>query len=225
MFLKTLLLQGLSVLILPLALLFSSLNSHAKKNQKIYDAIIVPGYPFKPNGKVNPLHRMRLSWALELYNSGRAKHIIVSGGAVHSPYVEAEIFALYLMKMGVPSEALILEHNAEHSMENIFYSMEIAEKYGFLEVAVATDRLHVDMIQLIGKMHGHDLTDLDFLPARFSAFIKFRKAFDIEIDHELAYQKDFVALKERESRETRKMGTNGLSWRPSETVQLSFASD
>ena len=192
---------------------------------KVYDAIIIPGYPFNPNKKPNAIYRMRLAWAFELYQQGRTKHIILSGGAVHSPYVEAEIFALYLMEKGIPAEALILERNAEHSMENVFYSIEIAETHGFENIAVATDLWQSGMIQMIGKRFDHDLSRVDFLPAKFYLVNHYWGSFNYEIDHELAHQLEFVPLVERKDKETRWMGTHGQLWKPSECVELSFATE
>ena len=197
----------------------------AKETPQLYDAIIIPGFPFNPDGKMNAIYRLRLAWAFELYQTGRTQHIILSGGAVHSPYVEAEIFALYLMEKGIPAEALILERNAEHSMENVFYSMEIAEKYGFEKVAVATDLWQSGMIQFIGKMEGHDLSKVDFLPAKFSIVNRYWKSFKLDIDHELAFRDDFVSLFDRKNKEQRKQGTHGLTWKPSVEVELCFATE
>ena len=214
-----------SYLLLILAILLSSQVTFAKDAKPTYDAIIIPGFPFSPDKKMNAVYRMRLAWAYELYQEGRTKHIILSGGAVHTPYVEAEIFAMYLMKKGVPAEALILERNAEHSMENVFYSMEIAEKYGYEKVAVATDMFQAGMIQIIGKFHDHDLSKVDFLPAKFSIVNRYWKSFELDIDHELAYRSDFVPLVERKDKDTRKLGTHGHLWKPSDCVELSFASE
>lgn len=198
----------------------------AKKEQKIYDAVIIPGYPFDPEGKMNAIYRMRLAWAFELYETGRTQYIILSGGAVHSPYVEAEIFAMYLMGKGIPADALILERNAEHSMENVFYSMEIAEKYGFEKVAVATDMWQSGMIQFLAMVEKHDISQVDFIPARFSIVNRYWKSFDFEIDHQLAFKEEFVPLFARKDKKTRRMGTHGLLWEPSpyESVELTFAS-
>lgn len=203
----------------------TSLNASAKKQEKIYDAVIIPGFPFNPDGKMNAIYRLRLAWAYELYQTGRTQHIILSGGAVHSPYVEAEIFALYLMEKGIPAEALILERNAEHSLENVFYSMEIAEKYGFEEVAVATDMWQSGMIQFIAKLEGHDMSNVDFLPAKFSMVNRYWKSFELDIDHDLAFRDEFIPLVERKSKEVRRQGTHGLLWKPSEQVELCFATE
>jgi hypothetical protein len=174
---------------------------------------------------MNAIYRMRLAWAFELYETGRTQHIILSGGAVHSPYVEAEIFAMYLMGKGIPANALILERNAEHSLENVFYSMEIAEKYGFEKVAVATDMWQSGMIQFLAMVEKHDLSYVDFLPAKFSIVNRYWKSFEFDIDHQLAMKDDFVPLVARKDKKTRRQGTHGLLWKPSDSVELTWATE
>lgn len=217
--------KRLTHLLLAFGMLFVTGDTFAKKHPKIYDAVIIPGFPFNPDGKMNAIYKMRLAWAFELYETGRTQHIILSGGAVHSPYVEAEIFAMYLMGKGIPANALILERNAEHSLENVFYSMEIAEKYGFEKVAVATDMWQSGMIQFIAMIEKHDLSKVDFIPARFSVINRYWKSFNFEIDHQLAYKDDFVPLVARKDKQTRRQGTHGLLWEPSETVELTWATE
>lgn len=176
----------------------------------IYDAIIVPGYPFNPDGKMNVIYKMRLHWANELYRRGIAKNIIVSGSAVHSPYVEARIFALYLEEMGVDPEHVIIEDRAEHSLENVFYSLELAKEHGFETVAVATDLFQSGMIQFLGKKH--DLK-VDFIPANIGFIVSKKwKSFNGTIDYCQAYVDDFTPLKERESKKDRLNGTRGYKW-------------
>ena len=217
--------KNAALLFLSVLLVFTVSDVFAKKQPKSYDAVIIPGFPFNPDGKMNAIYRLRLAWAFELYETGRTQHIILSGGAVHSPYCEAEIFALYLIEKGVPAEALILERNAEHSLENVFYSMEIAEKYGFEEVAVATDMWQSGMIQFIAKLEGHDMRKVDFVPAKFSIVNRYWKSFEFEIEHELAFSDDFVPLIERKNKEVRRRGTHGLLWKPSEKVELCYATE
>lgn len=192
--------RAISIFFLLTSVLSYTNVATAKEPAETYDAVIIPGFPFEPDGKMSAIYRMRLAWAYELYVQGRTAHIILSGGAVHTPYVEAEIFALYLINMGVPADVLILERNAEHSMENVFYSMEIAKKYGFEKVAVATDMWQAGMIQMIGHLHGHNLSDVDFLPAKFSIVNRYWKSFEFEIDHGLAFRSEFTPLVERKTK-------------------------
>ncbi len=192
-------------------LFFSTFDAFSKKKEVVvYDAIIVPGYPFNPDGKMNVIYKMRLHWAYELYSKGITKNIITSGGAVHSPYVESQIFALYLEEMGVDPDHLIIENQAEHSLENVFYSLELAKERGFEKVAIATDLFQSGMIQLLGKKHK---LKVDYLPANIGFVISKRwKSFNGTIDYCLAYVDEFTPLKNRESKEERLRGTRGYTW-------------
>lgn len=193
------------------AMISFSFSSTAKeKNEPIYDAIIVPGYPYTPDGKMNMIYKMRLHWAVELYETGRAKNIIVSGGAVHTPYVEAKIYALYLEEMGVDPSVIYIEDRAEHSLENVFYGMELAKELGFENVAVATDLFQSGMLHILGKRHD---VKMNYLPAKLGFIISKKwKSFKGEIDHMQAFVEDFVPLKDREDKKTRMEGTRGRIW-------------
>lgn len=206
-------------LLTALFLLTTTTNSTAKeKVTETYDAIIVPGYPFTPNGKMNMIHKMRLHWAVELYNTGVTKNIIVSGGAVHTPYVEAEIYALYLEEMGIDPAAIHIESRAEHSLENVYYGMELAKELGFESVAVATDLFQSGMLHILGKRHD---VKMEFLPANMGFIISKRwKSFTGQIDHMQAFVEDFVPLKEREDKKTRLKGTRGRIYETNEELTL-----
>lgn len=198
------------LLILSFTLIFCADVSAKEKEMQVYDAIIVPGYPYNPNGKMNAIYKMRLHWAYELYTKGIAKNIITSGGAVHSPYVESQIFGLYLEKMGVNPDHLIIEDRAEHSLENVFYSLELANELGFEKVAVATDLFQSGMIQFLGRKHN---LKVDYLPANIGFVISKRwNSFQGTIDYCLAYVDEFTPLKERESKKERMEGTRGNRW-------------
>jgi len=173
-----------------------------------YDAIIVPGFPFNDEeGKMNAFQRMRLFWALHLYETGETNYIIVSGSAVHSPYVEAEIFAIFLAELGVNPKHIIIENRAEHSTENVFYSLELAKKLDLKRVVVATDPMQSKMIAYL--MRNIDV-EIDYLPTDLKMiFTKYQPKFDHAIDGSPAYVNNFVPLKERENRKLRMQGTRG----------------
>lgn len=195
------------------------------KVQEPYDAIIVPGYPFRPNGKMNPMYKIRLYWAYHLYSEGKTKNIIVSGSAVHTPYVEAKVYALYLIELGIDPDDIIIEDRAEHSLENVFYSMEIAKAQGFNKVAVVSDKAQTFMLKYLANKFDHEIS-ADFIPAKWRFVIrKYWNKFDLDIDHEKAYQPGFVHISMKKTETQRKMGTSGHLWKPSEEVCWTYASE
>lgn len=219
-----------TLLLLSTFLLLSFLVVPNKATAKIdkttvYDAIIVPGYPFYPNGKMNPIYKARLYWAYHLYKTGRTKNIIVSGSAVHTPYVESKVYALYLIELGIDPHHIIIEERAEHSLENVFYSMEIAKANGFKSVAVVSDKAHSIMIKYLARKFNHEIS-ADFIPARWRfVILNYWNKFDLNIDHSKAFAPEFVHISERKTEEERKRGTSGHLWKPSSEVCWSYASE
>lgn len=217
-------------LMLCFILLFSTIGTtsardRSKDIKEPYDAIIVPGYPFRPNGKMNPIYKVRLFWAYHLYKNGKTKNIIVSGSAVHTPYVEAKVYALYLIELGIDPDDIIIEDRAEHSLENVFYSMEIAKEHGFNKVAVVSDKAHSFMLKYLAKKFDHEIS-ADFLPARWRFVItNYWNKFDLNIDERKAYQPGFVHISMRKTDTQRGLGTSGQLWKPSDDVCWSYGSD
>ncbi len=104
-----------------------------------FDAIIVPGCPSKADGGLTVCQARRAMWAAIQWERGYAHHFITSGGAVYSPYVEAEAIAAAMTSLGVPAERIYLEPNALHTDENIFNALQIARQKGWTRLAVASD--------------------------------------------------------------------------------------
>lgn len=214
-----------ALVLLLLSVPTANAGDRLKKVKQPYDAIIVPGYPFSPNGKMNPIYKVRLFYAYHMYKTGKTKNIIVSGSAVHTPYVESKVYALYLIELGIDPDDIIIEDRAEHSLENVFYSMEIAKENGFERVAVVSDKVHSYMIKYLAKKFDHEIA-ADFIPARWRfVILNYWNKFDLNIDYEKAYQPGFVHIDYRKTETQKKVGTSGLLWRPSEEVCWSYASD
>ena len=193
-----------------LIILMSSCIGQGKRftkntQNKPFDAIIVPGFPFK-GGEWNALVKIRVYWAAHLYKTGIAKNIIFSGGSVYTPYIESKIMSLYAQELGVPAANIYTEERAEHSSENLYYSYKIAKKKGFNKIALATDPFqNLFLRPFIKKMHLDDLTELPIV-------FKELKKIDMitpEIDHSTAFVEGFVSLVDRQDKATRNQGTNG----------------
>ncbi len=175
-----------------------------------YDAIIVPGVPFYEEKKWSFVMEARVRWAQHLYKIGKAKNIIYSGSAVYSPYIEAKIMALYSEALGVAPAHIFIESRAEHSTENLYYSLLIAKQQGFQRVALATDPFQTSMLKPFASAHNFDL---GYIPILFPLLDKLPKT-DVQIDPSTAFVNDFVALPERESWSERMSGTRGekIQW-------------
>lgn len=104
-----------------------------------FDAIIVPGCPSAPDGRLSRCQARRAMWAAILWERGYTQHFITSGSAVTSPFIEAEALAEAMSLFGVPSERIYLEPDALHTDENVYNALQIARLAGWNRLAIASD--------------------------------------------------------------------------------------
>ncbi len=173
-----------------------------------YDAIIVPGVPLE-NGVWSDVMKARVYWSVYLYKKGIAKNIIYSGSAVYTPYIEAQVMALYAEKLGVPKENIFIEKEAEHSTENLFYSYKLSQNLGFNNVALSSDPFQSKVLEKYA--YKYDLP-VDFLPVVFPILDSIPKI-NPDIDESKAFVENFISIEERESFFKRFAGTRGKNIR------------
>ncbi|MCW5908199.1 MAG: YdcF family protein [Chitinophagales bacterium] len=158
-----------------------------------YDAVIIPGLPFD-TPVPNNLFKARILWSKSLFNKGLVKNIIYSGSAVHTPYVEGEIMKAIALQMGLPSANIYAEVNAQHTTENIDYSLQLARTLRFQKIAVASDPFQT--IFLKRHIAKHQL-EVALLPFDLDSFPAFKKYSFPLIDYRKFSVQNFVPLKER----------------------------
>lgn len=179
-------------------------KSERLKEKAPYDVIIVPGIPYQdPTLKI--ILKARILWAKYLFDTGIAKNIIFSGSAVYNPYIEGVMMRIYADSLGIPSENTFSETQAEHSTENIYYSLLMAKKLGFKKIAVATDQYQAIIIRRFMKKN---CPEIEIITIEYNK-IKMITAPWPEIDPSSACVDNFVSLIEREDRVKRFKGTLG----------------
>ena len=174
---------------------------------KQYDVIIVPGTPFE-NNRWDRVMKGRVYWAKYLYDKGIAKNIIFSGAAVHSPYYEAKIMAMYAEALGIPKEHIYTELKAERSTENIYYSCKLAKQLGFKSMALASDPFQTKLLRkYIRKKIDPAVVVIPFVVDTLK-IIELGMT-DPPIDYHQAFKQDFIPLEQREGFRKRWRGTRG----------------
>ncbi|MEP7171539.1 MAG: YdcF family protein [Bacteroidota bacterium] len=214
-FKNTLWKYGKSYLLILFILILSDCSCRISHNKKLkyyheaeaarpIDAIIVPGVPFE-KGKWSSAMKGRVLWSVFLYRKGITKNIIYSGSAVYTPFVEGKIMALYAEALGVPHEHIFIDSLAEHSTENVYYSMKLAQKMGFKELGLATDPFQTKtLISFTKKLNAH-IREIPFV----EELLQTMSRNDLPIDSMQAYRPDFVSLVKRKSFFKRFRGTMG----------------
>ena len=90
-----------------------------------YDAAIVLGCPAQPDGTPSLCQRCRVKSAVRQYRRGNIGRLIFSGGAAHSPDVEADVMAALAVRRGVPADRVVRERRALTTWQNIRFSLKL----------------------------------------------------------------------------------------------------
>jgi len=122
------------------------------------DAIVVLG-----GGKVRPdqLMSSRLAAAAHAWGAGRARMIILSGGAGRGGSgrgrSEADRMAEAITLLGVPDSALVLEDQSRSTEENAEFSARIGRQRGIHRILLVTSSLHMPRASLLFREAGFEV--------------------------------------------------------------------
>ena len=107
------------------------------------DVIVVLGAA-EYRGRPSPVFKARLDHALELYRRSLAPRVLTSGGAGGDPvFTEGGVGRSYLVGNGVPSEAIIVEPEAETTVQSMAAVAEIMRRMGLKTCILVSDGYHI----------------------------------------------------------------------------------
>ncbi len=107
------------------------------------DVILILGAA-EYRGKPSPVLRGRLEHGLELYRARKAPLILTTGGAGGDPvFTEGEVGRDYLVRQGVPSEAILVESEGETTMHSVAAAGEIMRRMNLKSCIVVSDGYHI----------------------------------------------------------------------------------
>ncbi|HPJ16507.1 MAG TPA: YdcF family protein [Spirochaetota bacterium] len=136
---------------------------------EISDAAVVLGNKVDPSGLPSPRLKSRLDKAIELYEKGFVKYIIVSGGKGEEGYDEALVMRKYLVSKNISYDFIIEDNNGMNSYLTAVNSKEIMRKRGFGSVIIVSQYYHLPRCKLVFRKAGIDnprSTHSDFFELR-----------------------------------------------------------
>jgi uncharacterized SAM-binding protein YcdF (DUF218 family) len=128
--------------------LYENVPDH-NTTQKHFDTLIVLGTPAMLSGRVTPEMRERVGEGVREYKAGVASHIIMSGGAAHTPWVEGKVMAALAVSEGVPQDAIMVEGRSHDTLQNLWYSRQIMQEQGWHSAEVISTPYHLTRTELI----------------------------------------------------------------------------
>ena len=114
-----------------------------------FDTLIVLGTPCTAEGEPSSEQRERVLEGVREFRSGVAKHMIVTGGAAHNDFVEADCMKQLAVERGVPADAVIEEKQSQDTIQNIRLSKAIMDGHGWRSAEVVSSPSHLPRTALI----------------------------------------------------------------------------
>ena len=152
-----------------------------KKND--FDCILVLGAGIIGE-KPKPMLEDRLITAIELYESGIAPKILVSGDHEYDNHDEVNIMKNYLIENGIPSNNIFMDHAGLSTYDSIYRAKEIfkvnkmvvvTQKYHLYRALQISDSLHISAIGVSAtkkNYYGQAKRDVREFTARIKDFLK-----------------------------------------------------
>jgi uncharacterized SAM-binding protein YcdF (DUF218 family) len=107
------------------------------------DVILIMGAA-EYRGKPSPVLKARLDHGLDLFLGKMAPRILTTGGAGGDPvFTEGEVGRDYLIRRGVPSEAILVEDEGESTVHSTAAAAEIMRRMGLKSCIVVSDGYHI----------------------------------------------------------------------------------
>ncbi len=144
------------------------------------DAAVVLGNEVMPNATAGEILRVRLQKALEVYQSGAARHIICSGGKGPGELWEADVMRDWLIARGVDRNVIVVDYDGKDSYSTAKSARKIFNANGWHSALIVSQFTHISRCKLafrrfgispVGSAHGHfQLSDLRGFTHEFGGY-------------------------------------------------------
>lgn len=117
------------------------------KNSEKADCVLILGAGVK-DGKPKPMLRDRLLTGIELYKSGAAKKIIMSGDHGRADYDEVNVMRAFALEQGVKAEDIFLDHAGFSTHDSVYRAKNI---FGAENIIIVSQKYHLYRALYIAK--------------------------------------------------------------------------
>lgn len=128
------------------------------------------------NGSENLFFKYRIEAAVQLYKSGKIKHIIVSGDNSKKEYDEATDMREALVAQGVPDSCITQDYAGFRTLDSMVRCLKV---FGQNKITVISQRFHNERAIFIGNYYDMDVVAFNAkdVPDAFSLKVRIREHF------------------------------------------------
>lgn len=122
--------------------------------------------------KPSPVYRERIKEAVTLYQSGRVRYLVFTGGTPESDYpAEGEVGRQFAIEHGVPAAAILVETTSRTTWQNLANAQTLFAPVGIQTVLLVSDPLHMRRAMAMASSLGLQATPAPTSSSRFQSFV------------------------------------------------------
>jgi uncharacterized SAM-binding protein YcdF (DUF218 family) len=133
---------------------FRIVDAGNRDDRQRADAIVVLGAA-QYNGRPSPVFRARLDHAVDLYESGVARFLVVTGGKAQGDRTtEAAAGRAFALARGVPTAAILVEDRGRTTLESLGAVAALLRQHHLASAVFVSDRTHMLRVIRIARDAG-----------------------------------------------------------------------
>jgi uncharacterized SAM-binding protein YcdF (DUF218 family) len=145
-------LVGIGALVSSAAVFQYGRTDHAEEA----DTIIILGSGTRADGRVSPAYARRIRHAMTLFKRGLAPTLLCTGGYANRWRTKSEALACkeYLLELGVPEAAILIEEVSRSTEENAIEAKKVMDANGLSSAIIVTDNFHILRSEIYFRAQG-----------------------------------------------------------------------
>jgi vancomycin permeability regulator SanA len=120
---------------------------------KADDAVIL-GNKVNTDGSLSERLKARVDHGLKLYQNGRVKTLIVSGGLGKEGFYEGDKMKEYLVKNGVPESQILVDNFGDNTEATVRNTLKMKDSTAFNSLIVVSQYFHATRTKMLYRKHG-----------------------------------------------------------------------
>jgi len=120
------------------------------------DLAVVLGSKVNEDGTLSERLKKRLECSLELFQAGRVKRILVSGGLGKEGFYEGDKMKTFLVEHGVADSLVIVDNFGNNTIATVDNTLRLKDSLKFESLIVVSQYFHVTRTKMLFKKRGFE---------------------------------------------------------------------
>lgn len=122
--------------------------------QQSADLAVIMGNKVNEDGTLSTRLAKRVECGLQLYQQGRVKRLLVSGGLGKEGHYEGDKMRDYLVKKGVPDSLIIVDNQGNNTTLSVVNTLQLQDSLQFKSVIVVSQYFHLTRSKMLFRKKG-----------------------------------------------------------------------